>query len=278
MKMMKKAFYILLLPGLLIISIFLVIPILSTILPTFFDGGNMITIKSYTDFFTDPYYIKIFLRTIKLALITVIICMFLGVPTAYFISRSKKKIRGMLIVFAIFPMLTNSVVRAFSWMAILGKNGVINDALMKLGLIAEPLKLLYTEGAIVVGTVYLFLPIMITTVVGVMENIDSDIYEAAESLGSSKIEAFFQVIFPLSLPGIIVGNVLVFTGAASAYNTAQMLGGNSNMVLSTLIYQQAMSLGNWETASVISAVMIVSSILIMAIMNSIASKINERGV
>ena len=276
--MMKKAFYILLLPGLLIISIFLVIPILSTILPTFFDGGNMITIKSYTDFFTDPYYIKIFLRTIKLALITVIICMFLGVPTAYFISRSKKKIRGMLIVFAIFPMLTNSVVRAFSWMAILGKNGVINDALMKLGLIAEPLKLLYTEGAIVVGTVYLFLPIMITTVVGVMENIDSDIYEAAESLGSSKIEAFFQVIFPLSLPGIIVGNVLVFTGAASAYNTAQMLGGNSNMVLSTLIYQQAMSLGNWETASVISAVMIVSSILIMAIMNSIASKINERGV
>lgn len=276
--MMKKAFYILLLPGLLIISIFLVIPILSTILPTFFDGGNMITIKSYTDFFTDPYYIKIFLRTIKLALITVIICMFLGVPTAYFISRSKKKIRGMLIVFAIFPMLTNSVVRAFSWMAILGKNGVINDALMKLGLIAEPLKLLYTEGAIVVGTVYLFLPVMITTVVGVMENIDSDIYEAAESLGSSKIEAFFQVIFPLSLPGIIVGNVLVFTGAASAYNTAQMLGGNSNMVLSTLIYQQAMSLGNWETASVISAVMIVSSILIMAIMNSIASKINERGV
>ena len=275
---MKKAFYILLLPGLLVISIFLVIPILSTILPTFFDGGNMITLKSYTDFFTDPYYMKIFIRTIKLSLITMLICMFLGVPTAYFISRSNKRIRGMLIVLATFPTLTNSVVRAFSWMAILGKNGVINDMFMKLGLISEPLKLLYTEGAIVVGTVYLFLPIMITTVVGVMENIDSDIYEAAESLGSSKIGAFFQVIFPLSLPGIIVGNVLVFTGAASAYNTAQMLGGNSNMVLSTLIYQQAMSLGNWETASVISTVMIVSSILIMGIMNTVASKINERGV
>lgn len=275
---MKNVFYLLLLPGLLIISIFLVIPMLSTILPTFFHGGNMITIKSYTDFFTDPYYIRIYLRTIRLALVTVVICMAFGVPTAYFIARSNKKIRGMLIVLAIFPMLTNSVVRAFAWMAILGKSGVINDTLIRLGLISVPLKLLYTEGAIVVGTVYLFLPIMITTVVGVMENIESDIYEAAESLGSSKIGAFFQVIFPLSLPGIIVGNVLVFTGASSAYNTAQMLGGNSNMVLSTLIYQQAMSLGNWETASIISTVMILTSFLVMGIMNAIASKINERGV
>ncbi len=275
---MKKSPYLLTIPVIAIISIFLVIPLLTTLVPTILNEQNQISLSEYYSFFRNPYYQTVFIRTIKLALITVAICMILGVPTAYYISKSNIKIRGLLMVFAIFPMLTNSVVRAFAWMTILGRNGVINNVLSSLNFIQEPLKLLYTEKAIVVGTVYLFLPIMITTVVGVMENIEPELYEAAESLGSSKLNAFFKIIIPLSLPGIIVGNVLVFTGAASAYNTAQLLGGNTNMVMSTLIYQQAMSLGNWDTASVISTIMILSSFVVMGIMNLISSKLDRRNL
>lgn len=275
--MKKKWAYLLMAPGLIVIVAFLIIPILSSILPTFHDG-DALTFSSYTDFFKDSYYNQIFMRTLRISIITVVICAILGVPTAYFVSKSNKKIRGILIACTIFPLLTNSVIRSFAWITILGRNGVLNNALLTLNLIAEPKRLLYTEGAIIVGSVYLFLPLMIVSLVGVMENIEGELFEAAESLGASKIKAFFKVILPLSVPGLIVGCVLVFTGAASAYTTPQLLGGNRKMVLSTLIYQQTMTLGDWYGASVVATIMIVTSILVMGTINRLAAKLNERGV
>jgi len=119
---------------------------------------------------------------------------------------------------------------------------------------------------------------MIASLVGVMENIEGDLLEAAESLGANKLAAFFKVVFPLSVPGLIVGSVLVFAGAASAYTTPQLLGGNKNMVLSTLIYQQTMTLGDWSGASVVAAIMIVTSVVVIGTINKLASKLNKRGV
>ena len=235
--MNKKYQYILFLPCIVLISYFMIIPLLGTILPTFTDASNGM-FSVYTDFFKDEYMMSILCRTIKVSLISSIICMLIGVPVSYYISRTSKKLRGLFIALTVFPILTNSVVRSFAWMSILGKNGVINTLLMKLNLITEPLSLLYTEGAIIVGTVYIFLPLMIISLVGVMENVENDLLEAAESLGANKIVAFFKVIFPLSLPGLIVGTVLVFTGALTAYTTPQLLGGNKNTVLATLIYQK----------------------------------------
>lgn len=204
--------------------------------------------------------------------------MLIGVPVSYYISRTSKKLRGLFIALTVFPILTNSVVRSFAWMSILGKNGVINNILMKLNLITEPLSLLYTEGAIIVGTVYIFLPLMIISLVGVMENIENDLLEAAESLGANKIVAFFKVIFPLSLPGLIVGTVLVFTGALTAYTTPQLLGGNKNTVLATLIYQKTMTLGDWQGAAVVATIMIVVTLIVVKTINFLASRLDKRGV
>lgn len=139
------------------------------------------------------------------------------------------------------------------------------------------MKLLYTDFAIIIGSVYLFLPLMIVTVTGVMENIDDDMMEAAESLGATRLEAFMKVIFPMSLPGIIVGGILVFTGTLTAYTTPQLLGGNSNMVMSTLIYQRAMSVGDWNGAAVVALIMIILTLAVIKGFNKLAAGLDKRG-
>ena len=178
---------------------------------------------------------------------------------------------------SIFPMMTNSVIRGFAWINILGSNGIINKFLLALGLADKPMKLLYTDFAIIIGSIYLFLPLMIVTVTGVMENIDDDMMEAAQSLGAARMEAFMKVIFPMSLPGIIVGGILVFTGTLTAYTTPQLLGGNSNMVMATLIYQRAMSVSDWTGASVIAFIMIVVTLAVIKGFNALAARLDRRG-
>ena len=273
---MKKSMkYLLLVPGIVMLVVFLVMPLLSIIMPTVFDQG--FTLKAYVEFFKDPYYMQIFGRTLRISLISAIVCMILGIPTAYFISRCNQKWRSLLMAISIFPMLTNSVVRAFAWINILGKNGVVNSILIGLKIIDGPLTLLYTEFSVLIGTIYLFLPLMIITLVGVMENIDNDMMEAAESLGANRFKAFVKVVLPLSIPGIIVGSVLVFTGALSAYTTPSLLGGPKNLVLATFINQKASVLGDWTGASVIAMVMIITTIIVMKVLNYIAAKLDRRG-
>ncbi|MGL4912309.1 MAG: ABC transporter permease [Romboutsia sp.] len=275
--MKKNSQYILFIPCLVLVAYFMIVPLLETIIPTFTNAsGGMFS--AYTDFFKDEYMMGIFWRTIKISLLSSTICMFIGVPVAYYISRTSKKLRGLFIALTVFPILTNSVVRSFAWMSILGKNGVINNALMKLSIITEPLSLLYTEGAIIIGTVYIFLPLMIISLVGVMENVDNDLLEAAESLGANKVKAFFKVIFPLSLPGLIVGTMLVFTGSLTAYTTPQLLGGNKNTVLATLIYQKTMTLGDWQGAAVVATIMIIVTLIVIKGINLLASRLDKRGV
>jgi len=273
--MNKKIPLLFLAPGLILLILFLVLPLISILMPTVFDGG--LSFGRYISFLRDDYNLKILMRTLRISLISTIVCMIFGIPTAYFISRCEKKWRGLLMAMSMFPMLTNSVVRSFAWINILGKNGVVNTFLINFGLIHEPLKLLYTEFSILIGTIYLFLPIMIMTLVGVMENIENDILEAAETLGANKIRVFFKIILPLSVPGILVGSVLVFTGALTAYTTPQLLGGNKNMLLATFIYQKAMTLGDWNGASVIATIMIVATLVVMKGLNTLAAKLDRRG-
>jgi putative spermidine/putrescine transport system permease protein len=272
--MKKRNVFMMIVPGLVILFISLAIPLLKVIMPTVFEGSY--PFSSYIEFFKDEYYLKIFLRTLRIAIITTF-CAVLGVPTAYFISRCDKKWRGLLLSVSIFPLMTNSVIRSFAWINILGSNGIINSFLMKLGVIDSPLQLLYTESSIIIGSIYLFLPLMIVTVVGVMENIGNDMMEAAESLGANRLIAFIKVVFPLSLPGIIVGQILVFTGTLTAYTTPQLLGGNKNLVMATLIYQRAMSLSDWTGAAVISLIMIVVTVFVIKVFNALAGKLDKRG-
>ncbi|MDU5261864.1 MAG: ABC transporter permease [Clostridium celatum] len=275
--MKRKGRYLLFIPCIVLVAYFMIVPLVEIIIPTFTNTKDGM-FSAYKEFFADSYMMSIFLRTIKISLISSVICMIIGVPVSYYISRVSKKLRGLFIALTVFPILTNSVVRSFAWMSILGKSGIINTLLMKLNIINEPLSLLYTEGAIIVGTVYIFLPLMIISLVGVMENIDNDLLEAAESLGANKLKSFFKVVFPLSLPGLIVGTVLVFTGSLTAYTTPQLLGGNKNTVLATLIYQKTMTLGDWQGAAVVATIMIVVTLIVIKGINFLASRLDKRGV
>lgn len=273
--MKKSSTWMMLAPGLIILLLCLGLPLISVLAPTFTAGQY--PLSAYVEFFQDEYYRKILFRTLKIAVITTGICMAGGIPTAYFISRCDKKWRGLLLAASIFPMMTNSVIRSFAWINILGSNGIINRILLALNVADKPMKLLYTDFAIIIGSVYLFLPLMIVTVTGVMENIDDDMMEAAQSLGAGRFEAFMKVIFPMSLPGIIVGGILVFTGTLTAYTTPQLLGGNSNMVLATLIYQRAMSVGDWNGTSAVALIMIVITLIVIRGFNALAARLDKRG-
>lgn len=273
--MKKSSTWMMLAPGLIILLLCLGLPLISVLAPTFTAGQY--PLSAYVEFFQDEYYRKILFRTLKIAVITTGICMAGGIPTAYFISRCDKKWRGLLLAASIFPMMTNSVIRSFAWINILGSNGIINRILLALSVADKPMKLLYTDFAIIIGSVYLFLPLMIVTVTGVMENIDDDMMEATQSLGAGRFEAFMKVIFPMSLPGIIVGGILVFTGTLTAYTTPQLLGGNSNMVLATLIYQRAMSVGDWNGASAVALIMIVITLIVIRGFNALAARLDKRG-
>ena len=274
--MKKNVRYTLLFPGIVLLCFFLVLPLLSSLIPTVFPESSF-SLQLYIDFFKDSYFMAVLGRTLSISLIVTIFCAVLGLPAAYVISGVSKKWRGILIALTLFPLLTNSVIRSFAWITILGKNGVINNLLMMFGVITEPMSLLYTDFSIIIGSVYLFLQTMIMTLVGVLENIDDDLLEAAATLGLSPLKGFFKIILPLSLPGMIVGSILVFTGTLTAYTTPQLLGGNKKMMLATLLYQRATTLGYWTSASVIALVMIVITFAVMKALNLLAKSMDKRG-
>ena len=274
--MKKNVRYTLLFPGIVLLCFFLVLPLLSSLIPTVFPESSF-SLQLYIDFFKDSYFMAVLGRTLSISLIVTIFCAVLGLPAAYVISGVSKKWRGILIALTLFPLLTNSVIRSFAWITILGKNGVINNLLTMFGVINEPMSLLYTDFSIIIGSVYLFLPTMIMTLVGVLENIDGDLLEAAATLGLSPLKGFFKIILPLSLPGMIVGSILVFTGTLTAYTTPQLLGGNKKMMLATLLYQRATTLGDWTSASVIALVMIVITFAVMKALNLLAKSMDKRG-
>ncbi|MDR2833858.1 MAG: ABC transporter permease [Streptococcaceae bacterium] len=273
--MKKLAHYFILLFGIFIFVFFLIIPLIQSIFPTFLpvNGG----FENYSQFFKDDFYRGIFIRTLRISAIVTVLCFVLGLPTAYFVAGLSKSKKSLLMAAILFPLLTNSVIRSFAWINILGRNGVINNFLLQIGLINQPLTMLYTEFSIIVGSIYLFLPTMILTLVGVLETIEGEIFEAAQTLGASSFTVFRKIILPLSIPGAIVGSILVFTGTLTAYTTPQLLGGNQRMMMATFLYQRATTLGDWNSASVIALILIISTVIVMKLMDLFAAKLDKRG-
>ncbi|MGG4147589.1 ABC transporter permease [Paenibacillus algorifonticola] len=273
--MKKRYLYMLLLPGLLFLALFMIFPLVATVGSTLFQDGQF-TFIHYTQFLTDAYFLEILGTTLLVSFMTTIICVVVGFPVAYYISKLPPRGKSILLALAIFPLLTSSVVRSFSWMIVLGKNGLINNALMGIGLIHEPLSILYTPTAMIIGLVHLFLPLILITLVGVMENINHDLVEAAQSLGASRFSAFRKIVVPLSIPGLIIGSILVFVGSLTAYTTPALLGGKQR-VISTFLYQNAITLNDWNAASAIATMMMIITFVVIAIMNKAAAKFNPKG-
>jgi putative spermidine/putrescine transport system permease protein len=263
---------LLVLPGILFVTVFMLIPLFSVILSTFFPDTSF-SFGNYITLFTSKYFQQVFGRSVRLSLLSTVLCAVFGFPTAYYISRYSKQ-KGMMMALAVFPMFTSPVIRSFSWMVILGRKGIVNQFLVNVGLFSRPQSLLYNEFSMTVGFVQLFLPQMILSLLGVMDSIPEDLTEAAGSLGAPKLTAFLRIVFPLSVSGLVTGAVLVFTGCMTAYTTPQLLGATDTQVLSTMVYQYAMSLRDWVQASAVAMVMIMVTMLVSGVFNHLSKKIN----
>jgi putative spermidine/putrescine transport system permease protein len=274
--MNKLARWGLTMPATIAVVLLLVIPVVLTIATTFGEAAG--PFSTYTAFFKSGFRMAVLYRTLQVALITTGIALVVGFITAYVIAQMPGRLKSIMIVAAVFPLLTGVVVRSFAWLIILGKNGIINNALMSVGLIGEPLSMLYTQGSVIVAMVYLFVPLMILTLVGVLEGIPRDLIEAPASLGARPVPTFLQVILPLAAPGLIVGAVLVFTGSFTSYATPQLLGGEKQMMMGTFLYQRAMVTFDWVGASTIAAIMVVITIGVVLIMSRMARRLNPMAV
>ena len=250
-------------PYLVWMVVFIVVPLLMVAYFAFTDKDGNFTLENVA---SAGQYTNIFVRSIWLAVIATVICLIIAYPLAFMLSRMKKHHQGTMLMIVMLPMWMNFLLRTRAWVTILGNTGVINTLLGYIGI--EPLKMLNTEGAVVLGMVYNYLPYMILPLYSVMVKIDQSVLEAADDLGCNYMTKLFRVIVPLSLPGITSGITMVFVPAISTFIISRMLGGGSNLLIGDLIEMQFLGNAyNPQLGAAISLVLMVIILLIMTIMN-----------
>ena len=247
-------------------ALMLVLPMALIAAYSFMAQGNSIisfsfTLEHYAKFFTDQDFLLILWRSLVIAVKTTIICFFLGYPAAYFIARSKEKTQNILILCVTIPMWINMLVRTYAWIGLLSEGGLIQQILSIFGLGDQ--ELLYTEGAVLLGMVYNFLPFMILQIQTSLSKMDHSLVEASADLGANPVQTFRRVTFPLSLPGVINGITLVFLPAVSSFFIPKLLGGGQYFLIGNMIENQFITVGEWNFGSAISMIMAVIMMLLM---------------
>ncbi|HBT87468.1 MAG: spermidine/putrescine ABC transporter permease PotB [Desulfobacter sp.] len=243
--------------------LFGVIPLLLLVITSFLtmDPANLVrfsfSLKAYSQLLIDPSYMIIFIRSVKLALTTTLLCLALGYPFAWYTARMTPKWRTSVLVLLMIPFWTNSLVRTYAMRMVLGTQGILNKALVSLGLIHTPLKIMYTDYAVVAGLFYLMLPFMVLPLYATIEKLDFQLVEAARDLGAGAVNAFTKVIFPLTLPGIMAGCIMVFVPTMGLFYVASLLGGARQLLVGNLIQQQFLNARNWPLGSATSIVLII---------------------
>lgn len=223
------------------------------------------TLEHYRRFFTVPLYLGVLLRTLRIAAFTTAICLVLGYPTAYFLSRLSPRWMRVLLVFVVLPLWTSVIVRIYAWMALFQANGFVNRVLLGLGLVDEPLKIMYREGAVLVGMVHVLLPFMILPIYSVLRGLDPRLLTAAQNLGANGWQVFRCVVLPLSLPGAATGTMFVFILSLGFYITPALLGGPRLLMIATLIDQQVNEMLNWPFAAAMAVLLLVLTLALVTL-------------
>ncbi len=264
-------------PYILWSALFIVIPLFLIVFFGFtkMEGGAYVfSLENFKELM-NPLYFKVFWRSIRLAVISTILCLLVGYPTAYIISKSKASRQNILLMLAIIPMWMNFLLRTYAWSAILGREGILNTVLNAIGL--NSVNVLYTDAAVLLGMVYNFLPFMILPIYTVLSKMDQDLINAAKDLGANGRQVFSKIIFPLSMPGVVSGITMVFMPAVSTFVISKLLGGGQFMLIGNLIEQQFMSVGDWHFGSAISLFMMIVILITMAIMNRFSDDSEKEG-
>lgn len=267
-------------PAIVYLVVFLVVPLLLLFAFGLVEirAGRIVpgswTLENYARVLADPFYYRIFLRTFYMGVAATLLCLLFGYPLAYLFSRASPRVKQVLLIAILAPLLTNAVVRTFGWMIILGgQKGLLNTVLREVGLIQEPLRILYTMKAVLIGLTQIQLPFMILPIIAALEAQDAGLQEAAEGLGATWAQTFFQVTVPLSLPGVLAGSALVFVISYTNFAVPALLGGGSFAVIPTYIFEQISALLEWSRGAVLSALLLLTAIVALWLFNATSTRL-----
>jgi len=262
-----RLFFNLSLPSLITILIVVFIPVFWLSSLSFFDRAGDLSWENYDRIFQSQLYIKTFIITLKISFITLFFCILLGYPLCYWLSQLPDRLAGILMIFVLLPFWTSILVRTYAWLVILQRNGIINDTLISIGWIDEPLQLAHNLTGSLIGMVHILLPFFILPLFASMRSIDTNFIRAAISLGSTPRGAFWRIFFKMSLPGFFAGTVLVFVLALGTYVTPALLGGGKIQMLAQRIDSTIMLYSNWGAASALGVVLLILAFVTIWVFN-----------
>jgi putative spermidine/putrescine transport system permease protein len=255
-------------PALLVFLGLVIIPLGMTVLLSFYDWGQYkgivpeFTLKNWVEVFSDSYFLEIFLRTFRIAILVTLASILIGVPEAYILNRMSPAWRSAFLLVIIGPLLVSVVARTLGWALLLGSTGLVNQGLIALGLIKTPLEFMFTETGVVIALIHVLIPFMILAVWASLQRLDPQIENAALSLGAGRLTIWRRVILPQIVPGILSGSIIVFALAASAFASPAIIGGRRLKVAATLAYDEFLNTLNWPLGAAVATLLLVALVLI----------------
>jgi putative spermidine/putrescine transport system permease protein len=265
-------------PAFLLFIGIVLVPIVMTGLLSFYDWGpykgieTVMTLKNWREIMTDWYFFDIFLRTFRIAVLVTIISALIGTAEAYILNRMEKPWRSFFLVIVLGPLLISVVARTLGWALLFGSTGLINAALVRLGLVASPMQFMFTETGVVIGLVHVLVPFVVISVWASLQRLDPQIENAAVSLGGSPFSVFRRIILPQVMPGVLSGAIVVFALAASAFATPAIIGGRRLKVASTLAYDEFLNTLNWPLGAAVAVLLLVGLAAIIVGSNRLAER------
>ena len=269
-------------PVIIYATLLIALPIIYILVISFYKNDNYggfvrtFTLENYFSIF-DSVYIGIFLKSLLIAIITTFICMIIAYPFAIAVSHKSKKTQSIFMTLVMVPFLTNSLIRMYGWIVLLRKNGVINQVLISLRIIKNPLNLMYNNFGIIIGMVYTLLPFMILPLYSAVSTIDNKLLEASSDLGANKWKTFEKVILPITFPALFNGGLMVFTPALGYFFIVDLIGGGKIMILGNLIKNQFLTARNWPFGAAIAILLIIITYILIMIYRKIGGKMDDLG-
>jgi len=256
-------------PAILAILVVVFLPIFWLSSLSFYNAAGELSMENYARIFESALYRRTFVVTFQISITVTLICVLLGYPLCYWLTKMPDRTAAILMVFVLVPFWTSILVRTYAWLVLLQRNGIINSSLMSLGVIEEPLQLAHNLTGSIIGMVHIMLPFLILPLFATMRSIDTDLVRAAVGLGSSPRGAFWRVFFPMSLPGLFAGIVLVFILSLGFYVTPALLGGGRVQMLAQRIESTITVYSNWGAASALGVILLLLAMMMIWLMNRV---------
>lgn len=262
----------LMVPVLLWAALFLLIPMLIVVVVSFLSRdtlGNVVfpfSLTGYKTFF-DSLYLGIYWDTLVLSVVTTVVCLLVSYPLAYYIANATPRIQTWGLILITIPFWINFLIRTYAWVLLLRTQGIVNSVLLHFGWIHEPMQMLYTKGAVLLGMVYNFIPFMVLPIYVALEQMDKRLLDAASDLGATRWKAFRHITLPQSKSGIMTGCVLVFVSTSGMFVVTDILGGAKSMMISNIIQSQYLGARNWPFGSALSIIFVVTSLILILLFN-----------